>query len=238
MKKALFLFFGLIIIVTSCTKKEGLGLRLSAPPWVDNEVNKYHIMIAGMPIGSYVLTIKLGRLGADETIEVTALSCVTGSGGETRDSSWMVLRRDDLKPIRCTKTLVTQGTMLKSEISYTKDKASIKATLPMGEKSLDIPIGVTHFDNEQVTTLLRAIDLGPAEEKELNIVVGLGGTSVPVKIKAMGEEKITVPAGEIACNKFQMTVAGRPIDVWYEKTGMKRMVRYSDANANMVMELQ
>lgn len=238
MKKVRFLLFGLIILMTFCTKKEGVGLRLSAPQWVDNEMNKYQITVAGMPLGSYVLTIKLGQIGADETIEITALTFVTGPGGETRDSSWMVLRRDDLKPIKSTKILVTQGAMLKSEIAYTKDKASLKATLPMGEKSLDIPIGVNHFDNEQVTTLLRAIDLGPTEEKELNVVVGLGGTSVPLKVKAMGEEKITVPAGEIACNKYQMTVAGRPIDTWYEKTGMKRMVKYFDTNANMVMELQ
>ena len=237
MKKTLFVIFSLILLGVFCAKQEAPGIRLSPPKWTDNEVNQYQVLVGGQPSGSYIMSIRLSQIGADSTIELSALTYIKVASGETRDSSWMVLRRDNLRPIKSVKVLNTHGVTLSSEVTYSRDKAAIKAKIPSGEKSVDIPIGINHFDNDEITTLLRALELKPDEEKELNTVTGLGGTSIPVKIKITGEEKLTVPAGEFECNKYQMTLAGRAIEVFYEKTGMKRMVKYHDTVANMIMEL-
>lgn len=232
MKKVLILL-SIVLVGVFCAKKDTRAIKLTPLKWADNEINKYQVIIAGQPSGSYRLSIKLGQ----QTIELTSLTEVKFQGAETRDSTVMVLRQDNLRPVSSSKKLITRGTILNADITYSKDKASIKAITPMGEKSVDIPITINHFDNDEVTTLFRALEIKLNEEKELSVVTGLGGTSIPVKIKALAVEKITVPAGEFECNKYQMSLAGRLIDVWYEKTGMKRMVKYYDSQSNMAMEL-
>ncbi|MEO0076373.1 MAG: DUF3108 domain-containing protein, partial [candidate division WOR-3 bacterium] len=124
-----------------------------------------------------------------------------------------------------------------STINYTKSNASIKMSTPMGEKSLDLPITANHYDNDEVTTLLRAVDLKQNEEQEINVVSGLAGSVIPIKIKALGTEKLTVPAGEFECNKYQLNLVGRQLNLWYEKTDARRMIKYLDVASNMAMEL-
>ncbi len=238
MKKALAVVFGTALLAAFCTKEQAPGLKLSPPEWTDNEVTHYQVLVQGEPSGFHTLTLNLGKSDGIETIELTALTEVTAPTGEkTRDSSWLRMRRDNLRPICSMRALVAGAQTLGSEITYTKDKASIKAMTPMGDKSLDIPVGPTDFDNDQVTTLLRAVVLKPDEEMELKVVVGLGGTTVPVKVKTLGTDKVTVPAGEFECNKLQMSLAGQTLNIWYETAGQKRMVKYEAAGAALMMEL-
>lgn len=237
MKRTTRIIVSLILLCAFCAKKVGTGLRLIAPIWIDNEINQYQVLVGNEPSGFYLLRIRLGQLEENPTIELTALTYVKSMTGETKDSTSLLLYQNNLKPIKSDKVLTTMGTALSSTINYTKDKATIKAKMPMGEKAVDIPLGINHYDNDEITTLLRAIDLKLNEEIELGVVTGLNGTSVPIKVKAVGIEKLTVPAGEFECNKYQMSLAGRMVEVFYEKTGMKRMVKYSDPQSNMTMEL-
>jgi hypothetical protein len=162
---------------------------------------------------------------------------VKSINGESRDSSSLILHKDNLKPIKSLKIITSRGATLSSEITYTDDKAIIKAKLPSGGKSITIPIGPNSFDNDEITFLMGAIDLKAGEEKELSVVIGLSGTSIPIKIKGIGEERIKVPAGEFDCRKYEMNLVGRAIDVWYEKADSKRMIKYADTQSNMSMVL-
>ncbi len=236
MKRVLLLVFTLVLTIAFCAKKkERPNVKLSQPKW--SEISKYQIVIDTTPSGSYMLTNKTSRLGNEAIIELTAVTTVKNINGESRDSSAMILHKDNLKPIKSLKIITARGAVLGSEITYADDKATIKAKLPSGEKSITISIGPNSYDNDEITTVLSALDLKAGEEKELSAVVGLSGTSIPVKIKNLGEEKIKVPAGEFDCNKYEMTLVGRTIDVWYEKAEAKRMIKYLDTQSNMAMEL-
>ena len=232
MKRILIFVIAILLIAVSCGKKEKPSIKVSPVKW--NETDKYRILVDTTPSGSYVLMYKSS---AEPTMELSAITEVTGPSGATRDSTVIVLRQDNLKPIASTKVLFMRGATMSAEIKYGKNKASIKATLPQGEKSIDVPITINSYDNDQVTTLLRAIELKEGEEKEINVVIGLSGTSIPIKIKAVGEEKVKVLAGEFECYKYEMNLVGRTIDIWYEKLAAKRMIKYFDAQANMTMEL-
>jgi len=230
MKKTLLLL-SILLLIISCPKKETSTIKLSPGTW--NETNKYRILIDTTVSGSYQLIYKT----TDQTIELQSITQVTQTNVTSYDSTALVLRQDNLRPISSFKTIITGGATITSDIKYTDNKASIKAKLPQGEKSIDIPINVNTYDNDQITTILRAIELKVNEEKEINIAIGLSGTTVPIKIKLLGEEKIKVPAGEFDCNKYILNVVGRTIDAWYEKTDAKRMIRYFDVQSNMAMEL-
>ena len=236
MKKVLLVILGLIIMFLSCAKKkEAPSIKLSQPKW--SMINKYQIVVDTTQSGTYFLTNKTSPLGNDTIIELTAVTLVKSINGESRDSSSLILHKDNLKPIKSLKIITSRGATLSSEIAYTDNKAIIKAKLPSGEKSITIPIGPNSFDNDEITTVIGALDIKAGEEKELSVVVGLSGTSIPVKIKSIGEEKIKVPAGEFDCNKYEMTLVGRAINVWYEKAETKRMIKYLDTQSNMAMIL-
>jgi hypothetical protein len=236
MKKTLLLTLALALTTTFCAKKkEAPSIKLSQPKW--SEVNKYQIVMDTMQVGTYVLINKASQLGNEPTIEITAITKVKSINGESSDSSTIILHKDNLKPIKSSKTILSRGKTITSEVTYGKNNASIKANLSDGNKSITIPIEPSSIDNDEITTLLSAVDLKAGEEKDLNLVIGLSGTSVPLKIKGLGEEKIKVPAGEFDCNKYEMDVVSRTVVLWYEKTEARRMVKYSDEQDKMVMEL-
>lgn len=234
MKQSICIVLSVLIITLNCGKKEVPSIKLSAGNW--NEINQYRLMIDTAIVGSYKLIYK-SISEPESVIEIQAVTEIKQAASISQDSVVLLLRPNNLKPISSSKTLSTSGTIIKSEIKYHNKKASIKARLPQGEKSIDIPININTYDNDQVTTILRAIELNPNDEREINVVIGLSGTTVPLKIKLVGEDKIKVPAGEFDCNKYNLSVVGRNIDIWYEKALTKRMVKYADAQTNMIMEL-
>jgi hypothetical protein len=236
MKKALLVILGLTVLFLCCAKKkEAPSIKLSQPKW--SETNKYQIVVDTTPSGTYMLTNKTSQFGNEAIIELTAVTLVKSINGDSRDSSSLILHKDNLKPIKSTKIITSRGATLSSEITYTDNKAIIKAKLPSGDKSITIPIGPNSFDNDEITFLMGAIDLKVGDEKELSVVIGLSGTSIPIKIKGIGEEKIKVPAGEFDCRKYEMNLVDRAIDVWYEKAESKRMIKYVDTQSNMAMIL-
>ncbi len=235
MKRIIVIGLALMLIILSCPKKETPALRLSPQKW--NETNTYQILTDTTVSGKYQLIYRTFEEAGEEKIELYSLTEIMQGNAVSTDSTRLVIKADDLRPLLSDKVIFTSGTSLSSVTIYGKNKAEVKAKLPQGEKSADIPININTYDNDQVTTILRAIELKPDEEKEINVVIGFSGTTVPVKIKSSGEEKIIVSAGEFDCHKYTITVVGRMIDVWYEKADAKRMVKYFDAQANMTMEL-
>jgi hypothetical protein len=234
MKRSLILVLVILLITVSCPKKEMPSLKLLPSIW--DETNKYQILIDTVIAGSYWLIYKSVQ-EPEPVIELQSITEITQVGSVSRDSTALVLRGDNLKPISSSKTILTSGMTINADIAYGKTKASVKAKLPQGDKAIYVPININTYDNDQVTTILRALELKQDEEKEINVVIGFSGTTVPVKIKLLGEEKITGPAGAFDCHKYTITVVGRMIDVWCEKADAKRMVKYFDTQASMTMEL-
>lgn len=235
MKSVIIIGLALMLVVVSCPKKELPALKLSPQAW--NETNSYRILTDTMVNGKYQLIYNPIAAQGESKIELYSLTEIMQGNAISRDSTHLVVRVDNLRPLASDKTIFTGGAKVSSLTIYEKTKARIKAILPQGEKTADIPINANTYDNDQVTTILRAIELNPGEEKEISVVIGFSGTSVPLKIKLLGEEKATVPAGEFDCLKYTLTVVGRMIDVWYEKAGTRRMIKYFDSQASMTMEL-
>ncbi|MEO0091435.1 MAG: DUF3108 domain-containing protein [candidate division WOR-3 bacterium] len=223
-----------LLIILNCGKKEIPVIKLSSSNW--NEINHYRVLLDTANVGSYYLIYK-SISEPESVIELQSITEIKQANAISRDSTVLLLKQKNLKPISSTKALFTSGMIITSEIKYHGNKASIKAHLPQGDRSIDIPVNINTYDNDQVTSILRAIDLKPDDEKEINVVIGLSGTTVPLKIKLIGEDKVQVPAGEFDCNKYTLSVVGRNIDVWYEKSTAKRMVKYLDPQAQMIMEL-
>ncbi|MEO0076646.1 MAG: hypothetical protein ABIK19_03140, partial [candidate division WOR-3 bacterium] len=159
MKKILLAVVLLLLASLCCAKKEKPGLKLIALNWADNEVCQYQVLIADQVSGTYKTIIKLAKIDEVPVIELNAITDVKSVVGEAQDIATVTFRRDNLQPISANREMTSKGTKYSSTINYTKSNASIKMSTPMGEKSLDLPITANHYDNDEVTTLLRAVDL-------------------------------------------------------------------------------
>lgn len=239
MKKTLLVICCLFIVFSGifCAKKTPVSIKFTSINWADNELCQYQVVIAQQVVGTYTTTIKLNKMDEVSVVEVNAVTDVKIANEQSRDIATVVFRQDNFQPISATREITSQGAKYSSIIKYSKDKALIKISTPAGEKSVDVPITANHFDNDEVTTLLRAVDLKQDENKEISVVTGLGGTAIPVKIKSLGLEKITVPAGEFECNKYEMNLVNRTVELWYEKAGARRMIKYFDVASDMAMHL-
>lgn len=234
MKRILLVILAILLITVSCSKKQAPTLQLSPRNW--NETNKYQISLDTAVVGTHWLIYR-SISEPEPLIELQSISEIKHATAITRDSTILLFRQHNLKPIFSSKTLSTAGGLITCEIKYADNKAAIKAHLPQGDKSIDLPININTYDNDQITTLLRAVSLNPDEEKEINVVIGLSGTTIPMKIKLVGDEQVKVPAGEFGCHKYLLSFLGREVYIWYEKASPARMIKYFDSAMKMLMEL-
>ncbi|MBN2538000.1 DUF3108 domain-containing protein [candidate division WOR-3 bacterium] len=235
MKYFVFACLLLLLISPACRKAE-TGLRLSPPDW-QPETLRYVVLSEGEPVGSAIQYISPTTTESGAMLEFTQVTA-TGTGDEqARDSSWLLFRADNLRPVHSFRTVTSGDNALWSEVSYSNDQAAIQAMTPMGARAIDLDITPTDFDNDQLTTLLRALEVGPQDSIKLGVVVGLVGSDIDVTVNRVGLETVTVPAGSFETRRLQLDIAGQVVDLWYETGGRRRLVRYEAPGGVMVMEL-
>lgn len=237
MKKLLLLCFVVTLLLVGCGEKETPGLKLNPPDWARNETSRYEVLLAGEPSGEHVLQLDRTVFEGVEVLQLVARTRVTIPGAETTDSTWLVMHRDNLRPIRSVRSIVSGMGNLNADVLYSKDQARVMAMTTDGEQTADVPISPFDFDNEQITTLLRALPLKLNVITGFNSLVGIGGAVIPVEAVLLDTQTITVPAGEFKCNHIQVTIAGQNLELWYETDGTRRMIRYAVAASELVMEL-
>jgi hypothetical protein len=225
----------LLLIAPACRKAEP-GLKLAPPAWLPETLH-YRVSLAGQPSGTSVQVVNPTTADATPMLELSQLTVVGDEQGSTRDSSWLLVRQAGLRPVHAFRTVQTGDDVLWSEVTYTDKLAGVQAMTPMGQKAIDLEIGPTDFDNDQLTTLLRALEVGADKDVDLGLVVGLVGSDIPVTVSLMGTETVMVPAGAIEARRLQLGIAGQVVDLWFETAGRKRMVRYEAPGSELVMEL-
>jgi hypothetical protein len=235
MKRYAVLLSAVALLACFCGKGEP-ALKLEPLEWVE-ETSHYVVTVEGEVAGTSFTTV-IPRTHEDKPIlEIASMTEVGSESGSTRDSSWLVVRQEDLKPVHAFRTVETEGGNLWSETSYSDEEAGVQAMTPVGAKSIDLPLETRTFDNDEVTTLLRVLRLEEQEDVEMEVVVGLAGAVIPVTLTLMGDEVITVPAGVLETRRIQMGIAGQFVDLWYEQAGRRRLVRYEAPGSELVMEL-
>jgi hypothetical protein len=237
MKKLLLLCFVAALLLVGCGEKESPGLKLDPPDWARSETSRYQVLLAGEPSGEHVLQLDRTVFGSVKVLQLVAQTRVTIPGAETTDSTWLVMHQDNLRPIRSVRSIVSGMGNLGADVLYSKSQARVIALTTDGEQTADVPISPFDFDNEQITTLLRALPLKLNVITGFNSLVGIGGAVIPVEAVLLDTQTITVPAGEFECNHIQVTIAGQNLGLWYEIGGTRRMIRYAVAASELVMEL-
>lgn len=225
-----------LLIAPACRKPAEPGLKLAPPAW-QPETLRYEVTIEGEPAGTSVHVITPAEAESGPVLELSQFTTVTTEDGENRDSTWMLMRQADLKPVHAFRQIQNPDGVLWSEVTYGDTLANVQAMTPMGAREIELPTTDRDFDNDQLTTLLRALDVAPGDSVELSLVVGLIGAQIPVLVSAAGPETVVIRAGSFEARRYELTVADQAVDLWYETGGRRRMLRYHVPGSDLSLEL-
>lgn len=235
MKKNLILGLLLTFIIFSL----GFGQLISKKPeWKDGESFSYEIRFKGKLVGSadYLITDTLFKKDKAYLIKVVTLTGYLGQN--TFDSVSLIVNQENLKPLNLERTMITPQTIMKVNARYLEDSVEIKLDSPQGTQETEIGFPEDGYDNEEIVLLLRALTLKEGKGFSFMDISPITATSFPVEIEVLKPEKVKVPLGEYLCNKLKMKVAGKEVELYYQKEKPYLMVKYVDEVASTEMWLK
>lgn len=223
-------------------------LNIALPPLPDGEVNQYRVRVVNDSIGILTATLHHDWLEpaseAEEPLPVFALVLVTRTmTGKvpTTDSSLLHVRRSDLAPRSSFRFIRTGSALSTTACNYGTGSVAVSSYASGEEKQRLLPTSARTYDIDELTLLGRALKLEPKKPASIAVInpMGppLGGTMYAAEFRWAGDEEVTVPAGTFDCRKVQLLIGQGQIELWYEKAGTQRLVRYLAAGSGMVIDL-
>ncbi len=224
-----------LVLFVACGYKT--WIPLSIPDLPDTETNRYVITIEGDTSGFHTTTLRKRTKHQRALLELTALTQIDVPGKQSHDSTWLMVRAGDLQPVEAFRQVTKPDGMGGSLVYYQDGKAVVQSGTPLGRREAELELGPDVTDNDLLTALLRAVAIPVGSKLQIKLVVAMAATLTDATIERLEDETVTVQAGTFECRKYEVTVAGMSLIIWYEKEDARRMVRYQAPSAGMLMEL-
>jgi hypothetical protein len=211
---------------------------INNPNWRNGERFSYEIRHKDSLLGrmDYLITDTLFE--KNQAYQIRAITSIGYQGQNTYDSVSLIVRRTNLRPLYSYRSLITPQMALKFQARYLSDKVNVRLDSPQGKKETDIDFPKDGYDNDEITLILRALNLRPGAKYKFQDVSPMSITSYAVEVNVLQPEKVKTPLGEYLCNKVKMKVAGKEAEIWYQKDKPNHMVKYADLQAGTVMLLK
>jgi len=227
------------LLLTLITFSFSLGQIISKDPdWKDGEKFAYEIRYKGELVGSsdYLITDTLVEKNKAYSIKVATLTGYLGQN--TFDSVSLIVDHVNLKPQNLVRATITPQIIMMVKARYLEDKVRIRLDTPLETKETEMDFPKDGYDNEEMLLLLRALTLKEGEKFSFTNIYPSMGKSNPVEIEVLKPEKVVVPSGEYLCNKVKMKIAGKEVELYYQKEKPNLMVKYVDNEAGTEMLLK
>jgi len=249
MKKTVLFFCVLLMAACQCGRTDFEARPvLKMPPLPDGETNRYRIMVRSDSAGTYTTTLRYDFLAPgspdEEPLPVYALVLVTQmktGNVPVVDSSLVYMHRSNLAPRSSFRFIRTGEAMRTTAANYSVHSVAVSSFGADEQKQQLFPTSVRTFDIDQVAFLGRALKFEPDKPIRITVVNPMGppfgGAVHEARLKWAGDEEISVPAGDFDCRRVRLTMGGDEIDLWYEKAGTKRLVRYLTPGSGIAIEL-
>ena len=231
----------IILSVLSVLFWSGLSsgqLLLTNPNWKNGEKFSYEVRFRDTLIGSMNYLITDTLFDKIKAYQIKVITNVGLRGQNTADTVSLLVRKQNLKPLFSRRVLITPEMQVKFTAQYLTDKARISLESDQGLKQTEIDFPKDGYDNDEITMVLRALNLRPGAKYKFQDVSPMSITSYAVEVNVLQPEKVKTPLGEFLCNKVKMKVAGKEAEIWYQKDKPYHMVKYSDLQAGTVMILK
>ncbi|OYD16282.1 hypothetical protein CH330_03275 [candidate division WOR-3 bacterium JGI_Cruoil_03_51_56] len=235
-------FFCILVLVVQCGKKDLQSeLSLSIPSVPDGETNTYRIMALNDSIGTYTTILEHTWIGEVPAFALTLITHSTTGKVATLDSSFIYVSRNKLVPLSSFRFIRIGSVLTTTAANYGPGSVAVSTYRAGEEKQRLLPYTPKTFDNDELTFLGRALRLEPNKPAKLTILSPMGhpfgGSVREAEFSYGGNEMVTVPAGSFDCRKLVLKTGVSEVEMWYEKSGTKRLIRYRAPSTGITMEL-
>lgn len=244
--RPLLAFLPAAVILFGCGKadlstgeaKLGANLRIVVPPLPDGERSTYRIAIAGTEVGLREQATRHARHCDVTPAFVFTIVEQTRTGNvPRRDSAEVWVTRDSLKPIASFHFTGVGQALSTTAALYRPGAVMVSTFVPqLGERQRPLPAGPATYDIDQLTALGRGIQIPAGRPADIAVLQPFAGAILPARVSPLPDERVTVPAGTFDCYRLRFEIGTSHIDVWYEKAGSRRMIRFESSD-NQTLEL-
>jgi len=249
MRKWYFALFPLLAAMTCGRTDFQARIALEVPPIPDGEVSHYRVLARSDAIGTYTTLVRHDWLGDDE-MPVFGIAVVmrTMTGQvPTTDSSVVLVKRTNLSPRSSFRFIRTGAALSTTAANYSDKSVAVSSYLAGEEKQRLLPVTARTFDIDELTFLGRALRFDKSKPIKIKVVNPMGpppgGGVFDAEFELKGDEMVTVPAGSFDCRKLllrlmdEQKAALAEIELWYEKYGTGRLIKYRAEGSGLTIEL-
>jgi len=241
LKRFLFLVLSALVLGGCGRVSTGSSVKVSGPVLPDGEVTEYAILSAGRQTGTFSMAVRHVEFGEVPAYQLDLVAKTRDGAVETIDSSLVFVSRDSMVPLTAFRFIIAGGATTTTAANYGDSAVAVSAYVQGNQLQQLLRSGPRSYDADQLTILGRVVQIRGRQPVDILVVspMGppLGGNVFEGRISPAGEEVARVPAGNIACSKLHFEFGRQKFTAWYEKTGVRRMVRYRTGDGEMEMQL-
>ncbi|HXF50886.1 MAG TPA: DUF3108 domain-containing protein [Dehalococcoidia bacterium] len=197
-------------------------------PWPDRETARYRMVDDdGNDVGDATLSIE--RDGEQYVLRSSFDS------GRTTDDSEVRVDAATLKPLRVTRTIVSEDETTEFTAVYRPDEDIVELTEKTDGDQRTNPLRLPdhYYDNETSLFLWRTIELRDGYEGAYNAVLSTRRRTVPVTLRVSGPERVETPAGAFDAWRVEVQGGGATLFAWYADTPERPLVRYENPELDL-----
>jgi zinc protease len=193
----------------------------------------YAVAFQGNPIAESNMVLSRAQVGGKDVVKVN--STTSGMMSLTNE---LVFEARTFAPVSLNMEMQAGPQTLSQNLVYAGGKITGTSKMPQGEKTVnaEAPAGTLLSGMDQFAIMLH--DFGKSKELALPVFNAQTGTVSSFKATAVGESKVTVPAGSFDVYELDVTGAEGSMKVFVSKADPRVIVKQEYAAQPIVMELK
>lgn len=216
-----------LLLSAACLEQEPVATQdiVSAIPWPDQERAEYLLLDRddAEELGRGVLSVRR----ADGQFELR----LEFSNEDETDESLVVVNDATLKPVSVRRELVRGDETQRVEGEYDDAEGVVTITEVSDGRKRPVPLRLeeNYYDNDSSLFLWRTISFQEGYEAAYRTVLTGQRAQQLVRLKVVGKEGITVPAGTFQTWRVEIRSAGVRQLAWYADTPARPLVQYDNS---------
>jgi hypothetical protein len=239
---------GLWLFAACISEDLGPMPAFEVPQWQDGETSVYVVARNDSALYRSVVNLdfdeEMGNVGQTDSVRVIPTLVVTNVVEPLPDAEWfydsvqVVLRRDNLLPLRTFRSVETDISEFDLTARYLRGRVQVEKQTIDGTTEEELRLPGRFHSYDMVQTWLRAVPLVSGTSFRDNLVIPFEFRTVPVKFLVLGTKLISTKVGDIMCREIVLVLPTREVRFWYELAQPHRFVGLNDTQNNTKMVLE